>query len=140
KLSRDVLTKLYAKLVERIDPEQDGVRKRPVLIKCDQRAERACIEPLEQDCRAWPVAGLAALWIIARASLHERRALGEGVEQQQATMLLILLVIALANRDEFHRHEDGALVEKLKDRVLRIGPDSAPGDGRRRRLDRFAAG
>src|SRR5206468_3225487 len=92
-LAGDRFAELDPELVEGVDPEQHGVGEGAMLIKGDQRAESARVEPVEQDRRARAIAGIGTLGIIARFALHQGRALGESVEQQQAMVLGILVVV-----------------------------------------------
>src|SRR4029078_10110684 len=90
---RDRLAELDSELVERIDPEQHGIGEGAVLIKGDERAERSRIEPIEEDRRARPVAGIGALRVVAALPLHQRRSLREGIEEEQPVMLRVLRII-----------------------------------------------
>ena len=53
-------------------------------------------------------------------------------------MLLRQRIAGLDHRDEFYGHEVRPLVEQLEHRMLRVGPDPAPGDRRGRPSDRLA--
>ena len=66
--------------------------------------------------------------VLRRCVKLERGALREGVEQQQPVMLRILIVVALANRDELNRHTVRALVQKLVEGVLAVRSRLAPVD------------
>ena len=134
-LAGNLLAELDTKLVEGIDPHQHRIGEGAVLVESDQGAERVCVQPLRQHRRARPVAGIAALRIIARAPLHQRGTLSEGIEQQQAMMFLVLVIVAFADGDEFDRHQQGALVKELEYGVLGIGPGPTPGHRGGRAVD-----
>src|SRR5689334_6157998 len=99
-----------------------------MLIESDQRAQRAGIDALQQDRRAWTIAGIAAVRVLALPSAHQSRALREHVEQQLA-MVLGKRILAFDRADELDRHRQSALMKKLEDGVLRIGTGSAPSHG-----------
>ena len=76
-------------------PSKDGIGEGAMLVKGEQRAERRRIEPVEQDRRRRPVAGIVAVRIVGCAAGHQRRPLREAVEQELAVMLGVERVAGL---------------------------------------------
>src|SRR5206468_10171217 len=65
KLAGDLLAKLDTELIERVDPEQHAVGECAMLVEGNQRPKRSRVEPVEQHGRAWTIAGIGALRIVA---------------------------------------------------------------------------
>src|SRR6185503_4200917 len=101
--------------------------------------ERSRIQPVEEDRRARPVAGIAPVRVIAGASPHQRSSLREGIEQQ-LPMMVGQGRIVLGDRYKLDRDDRSPLMEQLEDGVLGIGADTAPRYRRRRTSDRLARG
>src|SRR5258708_4801984 len=125
-LTRNFLSKLHAELIERIDAGEHGIGKGPMLVKGDESAKRTRIQPIEQDGRARPVAGVGTMWIVTMAALHQRRALGEGIQKKKSVVFRVLRIIALAHGHKLNRYEHRTLVEQLEDRMLRIDSNASP--------------
>ncbi len=100
-----------------------------VLVEGDELAEHRRRELLGEDHRVGPVAGELAIGLARGCVAPERQrlGLGEQIGHQQVVMLAVR-VVRRGEADEVDRHDAGALVEQLVERVLAVGARLAPHD------------
>ena len=102
-----------------------------MFVQGDQLAEHRRRQPLGEDHRARTIALEVAVRLVdVRPPERHRLGLGDQVGDQQVVVLLVRMV-RLGEADEVDRHDPGALVEQLVERVLavraRLTPHDRPG-------------
>src|SRR5689334_21180913 len=132
------LAKFDAPLIERVDVPHRSLGEDAVLVQSDELSERRRGEAIQQDRVGRPIAFAYpvpdepirrpyGLDLFARLAEGERLGLRKYVRQQHV-MMAAEPVERVGERDEVARHEPGALVDQLVERVLTVGTRFAPVD------------
>jgi len=139
-LRRQLLAELDTPLIERVDVPDDALHEHLVLVERDELTQRRGIDALGQNQRARPVAGIAAVRItrtLVRSTLGKREHLREAIGRGEIVLVLPLHGRA-GRQNEVQGHTLSALMQQLKERVLRIGAGLAPDHRASRAFDGLA--